>query len=174
MRQNFSFLDFRRHAKQPDTKIQNRIQELLFSMDIPYHFQKRSILVLYASGTLLETLRQVLFHENIILPFGREEGCFHVHITSNTRPASWQVELQIIGSTKYEAYQIEDDGTLLTGSGDVLPELAKHLAQEYDASNNRTAIVHAQGKGQQKIVTFLANSSIQPQIPCIFKRPSRC
>ena len=167
--QNVAFLDFRGHAKQQDTKIQNRIQEILISMDIPCHFQKRSILVLYASGTLLETFRQVIFHENIILPFGKEEGCFQCSLMPNAQQNSWQVELQIIGSTKYEAYQIEDDGTLLTSNGDVLPELIRHLAQEYDASNIRTAIVHVQGKGQQRIVAFLANSNIQPQIPCVFK-----
>ena len=68
-----------------------------------------------------------------------------------------------------KAYQIEDDGTLLDNNGDVVPELIKHLAQEYDASNIRTAIVHVQGKGQQKIVAFLANSNIQQQIPCVVK-----
>ena len=167
--QNFAFLDFRKYAKQPDTKIQNRIQEILFSMDIPYHFQKRSILILYASGMLLETFRQALFYEDIILPFGKEEGCFQCKFDSNAQPDSWQIELQIIGSTKYEAYQIEDDGTLLDCNGDVVPELIKYLAQEYDASNIRTAIVHVQGKGQQKIVAFLANSNIQQQIPCVVK-----
>ena len=167
--QNFAFLDFRKYAKQPDTKIQNRIQEILISMDIPYHFQKRSILILYASGMLLETFRQALFYEDIILPFGKEEGCFQCKFDSNAQPDSWQIELQIIGSTKYEAYQIEDDGTLLDSKGDVVPELIKYLAQEYDASNIRTAIVHVQGKGQQKIVAFLANSSIQQQIPCVIK-----
>ena len=127
-------------------------------------------MVLYASGTLLETFRQVLFHENIILPFGREEGCFQCNVNSNAQPDSWQIELQIIGSSaKYEAYQIEDHGTLLDNNGDVMPELTRHLAQEYDASNIRTAIVHVQGKGQQKIVAFLANSNIQPQIPCVVK-----
>ena len=167
--QNLAFLDFRKYAKQPDTKIQNRIQEILISMDIPYHFQKRSILILYASGMLLETFRQALFYEDIILPFGKEEGCFQCNFDSNAQPDSWQIELQIIGSTKYEAYQIEDDGTLLDSKGDVVPELIKYLAQEYDASNIRTAIVHVQGKGQQKIVAFLAKSSIQQQIPCVIK-----
>ena len=167
--QNFAFLDFRKYAKQTDTKIQNRIQEILISMDIPYHFQKRSILILYSSGTLLETFRQALFYEDIILPFGKEEGCFQCYVDSNAQPDSWQIELQIIGSTKYEAYQIEDDGTLLDNNGDVVPDLIKHLVQEYDASNIRTAMVHVQGKGQQKIVAFLANSNIQQQIPCAIK-----
>ena len=167
--QNFAFLDFRKYAKQPETKIQNRIQEILISMDIPYHFQKRSILILYASGTLLETFRQALFCEDIILPFGKEEGCFQCNVDSNAQPDSWQIEMQIIGSTKYEAYQIEDDGTLLDNNGDVVPQLTEYLAQEYDASNIRTAIVHVQGKGQQKIVAFLANSNIQQQIPCAIK-----
>ena len=139
------------------------------AMDIPYHIQKRSILILYASGTLLETFRQALFYEDIILPFGKEEGCFQCYVDSNAQPDSWQIELQIIGSTKYEAYQIEDDGTLLDNNGDVVPDLIKHLVQEYDASNIRTAIVHVQGKGQQKIVAFLANSNIQQQIPCAIK-----
>ena len=137
-------------------------------MDIPYHIQKRSILILYASGTLLETFRQALFYEDIILPFGKE-GCFQCYVDSNAQPDSWQIELQIIGSTKYEAYQIEDDGTLLDNNGDVVPDLIEHLVQEYDASNIRTAMVHVQGKGQQKIVAFLANSNIQQQIPCAIK-----
>ena len=165
--QTFVLLDFRKYTKQPDTKVQNRIQEILISMDIPYHFQKRSILTLYASGTLLETFRQALFYEDIVLPFGKEEGCLQCKVDSNVQPDSWQVELQIVGSTQYEAYQIEDDGTLLDNAGDVIPELMHLLAQEYDASNIRTA--NMQGKGQQKIVAFLANSSIQPLIPCAIK-----
>ena len=167
--QTFVLLDFRKYAKQPDTKVQNRIQEILISMDIPYHFQKRSVLALYASGTLLETFRQALFYEDIVLPFGKEEGCLQCKVDSNVQPDSWQVELQIVGSTQYEAYQIEDDGTLLDNKGDVIPELVHFLAQEYDASNIRAAIVHMQGKGQQKIVAFLANSNIQPLIPCVIK-----
>ena len=138
-------------------------------MDIPYHFQKRSVLTLYASGTLLEAFRQALFYEDIVLPFGKEEGCLQCKVDSNVQPDSWQVELQIVGSTQYEAYQIEDDGTLLDNKGVVILELMHFLAQEYDASNIRTAIVHIQGKGQQKIVAFLANSSIQPLIPCAIK-----
>ena len=167
--QIFTLLDFRMYAKQPDTRIQNIIQGILLSMDIPYHFQKRSILILYASGTLLESFRQALFYEDIVLPFGKEEGCLQCKVDSNAQLDSWQVELQIVGSTKYEAYQIEDDGTLLDNKGEVTPELVQFLLQKYDASNIRTAIVHMQGKGQQKIVAFLANSDIQQQIPCAIK-----
>ena len=167
--QTFTLLDFRKYAKQPDTRIQNIIQGILISMDIPYHFQKRSILILYASGTLLESFRQALFYEDIVLPFGKEEGCLQCKVDSNAQLDSWQVELQIVGSTKYEAYQIEDDGTLLDNKGEVTPELVQFLLQKYDASNIRTAIVHMQGKEQQKIVAFLANSDIQQQIPCAIK-----
>ena len=167
--QAFTLLDFRKYARQPDTQTQNRIQEILISMDIPYHFQKRSILIVYASGTLLETFRQALFNEDIVLPFGREEGCIQCKVGSNAQPDSWQVELQIVGSTEYEAYQVEDDGTLLDNKGDVILELIQFLVQEYDASSIRAAIVHMQGKGQQKVIAFLANSCIQQQIPCAIK-----
>ena len=99
--QYIAFLDFRRYTKQPHSTIQNKIQDVLISMDIPYCFQKRSILVLYASGILLETFRQAIFHENIILPFGREEGCFQCNFAPNRLQDSWHVELQTIGSTQY-------------------------------------------------------------------------
>ena len=167
--QTFVLIDFRKYAKQSDTKIQNRVQQILIAMDIPYHFQKRSVLALYASGMLLESFRQALFYEDIVLPFGKEEGCLQCKIDSNVQPDSWQIELQIVGSTQYEAYQIEDDGTLLDNNGDVIPDLVYFLAQEYDASNIRAAIVHMQGKGQQKVVAILAKSSIQPLIPSVIK-----
>ena len=115
--QYIAFLDVRRHTKQPHNQLQNKIQEMLISMDIPYHFQKRSILVLYASGILLETFRQASFHQNIIFPFGREEGCFQYNFAPNCLQDSWQIELETIGSTQYEAYQIEDDGTLMARDG---------------------------------------------------------
>ena len=166
---SFAFLDFRRLSKLPDDKMQSRIQEILISMDITYHFQKRSILVLYTTGTLLEAFRQAIFHESIILPFGKEEGCFQCSVASNTHFNAWQIELQTIGSTKYEAYQIEDDGTLIDERGEAMPELITHLQRKYDASNVRTAIVHVQGKGQQKVIAFLADSSIQSCIPSIIK-----
>ena len=57
----------------------------------------------------------------------------------------------------------------LTTKGDVIPELIQFLVQEYDASSIRAAIVHMQGKGQQKVIAFLANSCIQQQIPCAIK-----
>ena len=156
--QYIAFLDFRRYTKQPQYT-----QEVLISMDIPYHFQKRFILVLYASSILLETFRQAIFHEkNIILPFGREEGCFQCNFAPSRIQDSWQVELQTIGSTLYEAYQIEDDGTLMASDGGGLPELSTYLSNTFDASRVRSASVHVQGKGQQKVVTFIAQSNIQP------------
>ena len=167
--QYVAFLDVRHCIKKPHNKLQNKIQEILISMDIPYHFQKRSILVLYASGILLETFRQAIFHENIILSFGREEGCFQCNFVPSSLQDSWQVELQTIGSTRYEAYQIEDDGTLMSRDGSVIPELSAHLSHKFDASQVCSSIVHAQGKGQQKVVAFLANSDIQSQIPSNFK-----
>ena len=127
------------------------------------------LFLLYASGVLLETFRQAIFHENIILPFGREEGCFQCSFAPSLIQDSWQVELQTIGSTQYEAYQIEDDGTLMVSDGGALPELSAYLSDTFDASCVRSAIVHVQGKGQQKVVTFLAQSNIQPQIPCVIK-----
>ena len=125
-------------------------------------------MVLYASGVLLETFRQAIFHENIIPPFGREEGCFQCAFAPNSFQDAWQVELQTIGSTQYEAYQIEDDGTLMSRDGSVIPELSTYLSNNFDASHVRSAIVHVQGKGQQKVVAFIAPSGIQSQIPCIF------
>ena len=85
------------------------------------------------------------------------------------QPNSWQVDLCTVGSTQYEAYQIEDDGMLLSDQGQVCVELVSHLQRQYGASNIRTAIVHVQGRGQQKVVAFLAGSDIQPSIPCVIK-----
>lgn len=65
-----AFLDVRSCTKQR----KNRIQEIVISMDIPCHVQQRSALVLYASGVILETFQQAVSQENIILPFGKEQG----------------------------------------------------------------------------------------------------
>ena len=117
---------------------------------------------------MFATFRQAIFHENIILPFGREEGCFQCNFAPNSLKDSWQVELQTIGSTHYEAYQTEDDGTLMSRDGNVIPELSAYLSHKFDASHV-SAIVHVQGKGQQKVVAFLASSDIQAQVPCVLK-----
>ena len=164
-----TFLDCRRYSKQPQSLAFSKIQEILISMDIHYHFQKRSILVLYTAGATLEAFRQAIFHADIILPFGREEGCFQCKFEPGQSQDSWYVELQTVGSTNYEAYQIEDDGTLTTRDGGVQADLSTYLSHSFDAVRIRSAIVHVQGKGQQKVVTFLVSSNIQSQIPCVVK-----
>lgn len=167
--QYVTFLDCRRYSKQPQSLALCKVQEILISMDIHYHFQKRSILILYAAGATLEAFRQAIFHADIILPFGREEGCFQCKFEPGQIQDSWHVELQTAGSTNYEAYQIKDDGTLTTKDGGVQADLSTYLSHTFDAVRIRSAIVHVQGKSQQKVVTFLASSNIQPQIPCVFK-----
>ena len=167
--QYVTFLDCRRYSKQPQNVALSKVQEILISMDMSYYFQKRSISVLYAAGATLEAFRQAIFHEDIILPFGREEGCFQCKFEPGQIQDSWLVELQTVGSPNFEAYQIEDDGTLTSREGGVQSELSTYLSHSFDAVRIRPAIVHVQGKGQQKVVTFLAHSNIQPQIPCVIK-----
>ena len=169
LHQFVTLVDCRQHSKQPQSRAMCKIQEILLSMDIHYHFQKRSILVLYAAGATLEAFRQAIFHADIILPFGREEGCFQCKFEPGPIQDSWHVELQTAGSTNYEAYQIEDDGTLTTKEGGIQIELSAYLSHTFDAVRIRPAIVHVQGKGQQKVVTFLACSNILPHIPGVIK-----
>ena len=169
LHQFVTLVDGRRYSNQPQSFAMSKIQEILLSMDIYYHFQRRSILVLYAAGATLEAFRQAIFHADIILPFGREEGCFQCKFEPGPIQDSWHVELQTAGSTNYEAYQTEDDGTLTTKDGGVQTNLSTYLSHAFDAVGIRSAIVHVQGKSQQKVVTFLACSSIIPQIPGVIK-----
>ena len=169
LRQFVTFVDCRRYSKQPHSVALCKIQEILLSMDIYYHFQKRSILIIYAAGATLEAFRQAIFHADIILPFGREEGCFQCKFEPGPIQDSWHVELQTAGSTNYEAYQIEDDGTFTTKDGGVQAGLSTYLSHTFDAVSIRVAVVHVQGKSQQKVVTFLASSNILPHIPGVIK-----
>ena len=160
-----AFLDVRSCTKQHKSKI----QEIFSSMDIPYDFQKRSVLVLYASGAILENFRQNVFQQHIILPFGKEEGCFQCAFSPSSLKDACQVDIQPIGNAQYEAYQVEDDGTLMVQDGPVNPELASHLSTSFGVSHIRPAVVHIQGKGQQKVVAFIVPASILPHIPSIFR-----
>ena len=148
LHQFVTLVDCRRYSNQPQSFAMSKIQEILLSMDIYYHFQRRSILVLYAAGSTLEAFRQAIFHADIILPFGREEGCFQCKFEPGPIQDSWHVELQTAGSTNYEAYQIEDDGTLTTKDGGVQTNLSTYLSHAFDAVGIRSAIVHVQGKSQ--------------------------
>lgn len=163
---SIALLDVRPCTKQH----KSNIQEILMSMDIPYHFQERSVLVIYASGVILENFRQRVFQEHIILPFGKEEGCFQCAFSPSSLRDAWQVDIQPIGSTQYEAYQIEDDGTLMVQDGLVNPKLSSTLHNSFGASHVRPAVVHVQGKGQQKVVAFI----ILPHIPSVFRDHQGC
>ena len=102
---NFSstaFLDIR-SSTQDDRW---RIQATLIDMSIPYYIQKRSILVIYAVGVQLENFRSRrlrIFQEQIILPFGKEEGSFQCTFTPSVSKDTWTVDFQPIGSDRYEA-----------------------------------------------------------------------
>ena len=169
LHQFVTLVDCRRYSHQPQSVTISKIQEILLSMDIYYYFQRRYTLVLYAAGTTLEAFRQAIFHADIILPFGREEGCFQCKFEPGSIQDSWHVQLQTAGSTNYEAYQIEDDGTLTTKDEGVQVNLSTYLSLTFNAVGIRSAIVHVQGKSQQKVVTFLACSNIIPQIPGVIR-----
>lgn len=98
-----AFLDVRFCTKQH----KNKIQEILIFMDIPYHLQKRSVLVVYASGVILETCRQVVFQENILLPFGKEEGCFQYAFTPSSFKDAWQsTDEEVAGRTAQDHFTV--------------------------------------------------------------------
>lgn len=119
--------------------------------------------------SFLKTFKAACLSEHIILPFGKEEGCFQCAFSPSSLKDAWQVDIQPIGSTQYEAYQIEDDGTLMVQDGLVNPELSSHLYTSFGVTHIRSAVVHVQGKGQQKVVAFIAPSSILPHIPDLFR-----
>lgn len=137
-------------------------------MSIPYYIQKRSIIVIYAEGAQLENFRLRVFQDQIILPFGKEEGSFQCSFTPGVSKDIWTIDLQPVGSDRFEAYQIEDDGTLMSQDGQVNISLCSLLCQTFDASHIRSAVVHVQDKGQQKVVAFIASPNILPSIPGIF------
>ena len=86
---SIAFLDVRSCTKLDKCKI----QAILIAMEMPYYFQTRSILAVYAAGVTLENFRQPVFQEHIILRFGKEEGCFQcVFYPSNLKDA-WQVDI---------------------------------------------------------------------------------
>lgn len=115
-------------------------------MSIPYYIQKRSIIVIYAEGAQLENFRLRVFQDQIILPFGKEEGSFQCSFTPGVSKDIWTIDLQPVGSDRFEAYQIEDDGTLMSQDGQVNISLCSLLCQTFDASHIRSAVVHVQDK----------------------------
>ena len=123
-------------------------------MNIPYYIQKRLLLVIYAEGVELENFRLRTFQEQIKIPFGKEEGSLQCSFTVGASENCWIVDINTTGSDTHEAFQIEDDGSLMMKDGSVDVDFSEELQKVLGAIQIRPAIVHVQGKGQQKVVAF--------------------
>ena len=145
-----------------------RLQAILIDMNIPYYIQKRLLLVIYAEGIELENFRLRIFQEQIKIPFGKEEGSLQCSFVVGASNNHWTVDFDTAGSDRHEAFQIEDDGSLIKSDGLVDPGFSKELNNVLGAIQIRLAIVHVQDKGHQKVVAFIAAPNVLPQIPGIF------
>ena len=137
-------------------------------MDIPYYIQKRLLLVIYAEGIELENFRLRTFQEQIKIPFGKEEGSLQCSFAAGTNDNYWTVDINTTGSDRHEAFQIEDDGSLMMKDGLVDTGFSNELQKVLGATQIRPAIVHVQDKGHQKVVAFIASPILLPRIPGIF------
>ena len=137
-------------------------------MNIPYYIQKRLLLVIYAEGTELENFRLRTFQEQIKIPFGKEEGSLQCSFTAGTDENLWTVDFGTTGSDTHEAFQIEDDGSLMMKDGIVDVDFSKKLQKVLGAIQIRPAVVRVQDKGQQKVVAFYVSPTLFPRIPSTF------
>ena len=131
-------------------------------------------MVIYAEGTELENFRLRTFQEQIKIPFGKEEGSLQCSFTAGTDENLWTVDICTTGSDTHEAFQIEDDGSLMMKDGIVDVEFSKKLQKVLGAIQIRPAIVHVQDKGQQKVVAFYASPALFPRIPSTFIDHKAC
>ena len=145
-----------------------RIQAILIDMEIPYYVQKRLLLVIYAEGIELENFRLRTFQEQIKIPFGREEGSLQCSFAAGANNDIWTVDIHTTGSDRHEAFQIEDDGSLMMRDGLVDTDLCDELQKVLGATQIRPAMVHVRDKGHQKVVAFIASPDLLPRIPDIF------
>ena len=145
-----------------------RLQAILIDMGIPYYIHKRLLLVIYAEGIELENFRSRIFQEQIKIPFGKEEGSLQCSFVVGASDNYWTVDFNTAGSDRHEAFQIEDDGSLVMSDGLVDPSFCKELQNVLGAIQIRLAIVHVQDKGHQKVVAFIATPNVLPQIPGTF------
>ena len=86
----------------------------------------------------------------------------------------WTVDISTTGSDTHEAFQIEDDGSLMMKDGIVDVDFSKKLQKVLGAIQIRPAIVHVQDKGQQKVVAFYASPTLFPRIPGTFIDHKAC
>ena len=142
-----------------------QLQSILIDMNIPYYIQKRLLLFIYAEGAELENFRLRTFQEQIKVPFGKEEGSLQCSFTAGTNENCWIVDISTTGSDTHEAFQIEDDGSLMMKDGSVDVDFSEELQKVLGAIQIRPAIVHVQDKGQQKVVAFFASPTSLPRIP---------
>ena len=159
-----TFLDIRSCTQEERWQLQS----ILIDMNIPYYIQKRLLLVIYAEGTELENFRLRTFQEQIKIPFGKEEGSLQCSFTAGTDENLWTVDFGTTGSDTHEAFQIEDDGSLMMKDGIVDVDFSKKLQKVLGAIQIRPAVVHVQDKGQQKVVAFYASPTLFPRIPSTF------
>ena len=159
-----TFLDIRSCTQEERWQLQS----ILIDMNIPYYIQKRLLLVIYAEGTELENFRLRTFQEQIKIPFGKEEGSLQCSFTAGINENSWTVDISTTGSDTHEAFQIEDDGSLMMKDGIVDVDFSEKLQKVLGAIQIRPAIVHVQDKGQQKVVAFYASPASFPRIPGTF------
>ena len=165
-----TFLDIRSCTQEERWQLQS----ILIDMNIPYYIQKRLLLVIYAEGTELENFRLRTFQEQIKIPFGKEEGSLQCSFTAGTDENLWTVNICTTGSDTHEAFQIEDDGSLMMKDEIVDVEFSKKLQKVLGAIQIRPAIVHVQDKGQQKVVAFYASPTLFPRIPSTFIDHKAC
>ena len=109
-----------------------------------------------------------IFQEQIKIPFGKEEGSLQCSFVVGASDNYWTVDFNTAGSDRHEAFQIEDDGSLIMSDGLVDPSFCKELQNVLGAIQIRLAIVHVQDKGHQKVVAFIAAPNVLPQIPGTF------
>ena len=145
-----------------------QLQSILIDMNIPYYIQKRLLSVIYAEGAELENFRLRTFQEQIKIPFGKEEGSLQCSFTAGISENNWTVDISTTGSDTHEAFQIEDDGSLMMKDGTVDVDFSEELQKVLGAIQIRPAIVHVQDKGQQKVVAFYASPASFPRIPGTF------
>ena len=159
-----TFLDIRSCTQEERWQLQS----ILIDMNIPYYIQKRLLLVIYAEGAELENFRLRTFQEQIKVPFGKEEGSLQCSFTAGINENCWTVDISTTGSDTHEAFQIEDDGSLMMKDGTVDVDFSEELQKVLGAIQIRPAIVHVQDKGQQKVVAFYASPALFPRIPGTF------
>ena len=159
-----TFLDIRSCTQEERWQLQS----ILIDMNIPYYIQKRLLLVIYAEGAELENFRLRTFQEQIKIPFGKEEGSLQRSFTAGINENCWTVDISTTGSDTHEAFQIEDDGSLMMKDGSVDVDFSEELQKVLGATQIRPAIVHVQDKGQQKVVAFFASPASLPRIPGTF------